>query len=162
MAAAPEFPAWAVEEAARQLQITLRQLRQAQGTLYFCTLPSGLRFDLYAGLDGTLQCWRLVDGSMWEKDRRMECRDPSRNGPAVGVEPTGEGTLRSPLKHYRKAMPETAHQSGRAGPEEENSEIAVWVCGADQRTGNAAPGAVNCWVIHIAQQSRYTGSRKNK
>lgn len=56
MAAAPEFPAWAVEEAARQLQITLRQLRQAQGTLYFCTLPSGLRFDLYAGLDGTLQC----------------------------------------------------------------------------------------------------------
>lgn len=94
MAAAPEFPAWAVEEAARQLQITLRQLRQAQGTLYFCTLPSGLRFDLYAGLDGTLQCWRLVDGSGWEKDRRMECRDPSRNGPAVGVEPTGEGTLR--------------------------------------------------------------------
>ena len=88
MAAAPEFPAWAVEEAA------LRQLRQAQGTLYFCTLPSGLRFDLYAGLDGTLQCWRLVDGSGWEKDRRMECRDPSRNGPAVGVEPTGEGTLR--------------------------------------------------------------------
>ena len=78
MAAAPEFPAWAVEEAARQLQITLRQLRQAQGTLYFCTLPSG----------------RLVDGSGWEKDRRMECRDPSRNGPAVGVEPTGEGTLR--------------------------------------------------------------------
>lgn len=31
MAAAPEFPAWAVEEAARQLQITLRQLRQATG-----------------------------------------------------------------------------------------------------------------------------------
>lgn len=90
MAGAPEFPAWAVEEAARQLQITLRQLHHAQGTLYFCTLPSGLRFDLYAGLDGTLQCWRLVDGSGWEKDRRMECRDPSRNGPAVGVEPTGK------------------------------------------------------------------------
>ena len=30
MAAAPEFPAWAVEEAARQLQITLRQLHPAQ------------------------------------------------------------------------------------------------------------------------------------
>lgn len=53
MAAAPEFPAWAVEEAAGSCRSPLRQLRQAQGTLYFCTLPSGLRFDLYAGLDGT-------------------------------------------------------------------------------------------------------------
>lgn len=40
MAGAPEFPAWAVEEAARQLQITLRQLHHAQGTLYFCTCPA--------------------------------------------------------------------------------------------------------------------------
>ena len=154
MAAAPEFPAWAVEEAARQLQITLRQLRQAQGTLYFCTLPSGLRFDLYAGLDGTLQCWRLVDGSRWEKDRRMECRDPSRNGPAVGG-----GTHRG---RYAPHLCRAAHRSGRARPGEENPEIAAWVCGADQRTGNAAPGAVNCWVIHIARQSWYTGTRKNK
>lgn len=94
MAGAQKFPAWAVEEAARQLQITLRRLPRAQGTLYFCALPGGLRFDLYAGADGTLRCWRLVDGSGWEKGRRMECRDPSRNGPAVGVEPTGEGMLR--------------------------------------------------------------------
>lgn len=94
MAGAQKFPVWAVEEAARQLQITLRRLPQAQGTLYFCALPDGLRFDLYAGADGTLQCWRLVDGSGWEKGHRMECRDPSRNGPAVGVEPTGEGMLR--------------------------------------------------------------------
>ncbi len=123
-----------------------------QGTLYFCTLPSGLRFDLYAGLDGTLQCWRLVDGSRWEKDRRMECRDPSRNGPAVGVEPTGEGTLRIYAEQH-------------IDPEEPDPEKKILKLLRGYAELISAPemqhlGAVNCWVIHIARQSWYTGTRK--
>ena len=88
MAGAPEFPAWAVEKAARQLQITLRQLRQAQGTLYFCTLPSGLRFDLYAGLDGTLQCWQMAPGG--RKPAACNAVALLGTGPLWGWNPQGK------------------------------------------------------------------------
>ena len=92
-----EMERWAadVEAAARQLQVGMRRFPCSRGMLYFCVLPDRRGFNLFAGEDGILQCWRLVkDHTVAAVGTGIECYNPARPGALAGMRIVEEGLWR--------------------------------------------------------------------
>lgn len=92
-----EMEQWAadVEAAARQLQVGMRRFWCSRGMLYFCTLPDRRGFNLFAGEDGTLQCWRLVkDHTAAAVGTCIECHNPAQPGALAGMKVVEDGLWR--------------------------------------------------------------------
>lgn len=76
------------------LGIKYRKTDFPGGSLYFCTLPNQLIFDLFEGNDGTIKLWRFVDFAPASKaGMRCEYRKPDDPYSAFGLEVTEEGNL---------------------------------------------------------------------
>lgn len=84
-----------VESALTQLHIKNRKITLATGTLCFCTLPSGLTFNLFAEGDGIIRLSRLIrDASIGSAEGCLECRKATHPQSAVGFQVAAEGDLR--------------------------------------------------------------------
>lgn len=76
------------------LDVKYRKSAFSDGTLYFCTLPNQLTFDLFEGKDGSIKLWRFVGAvPISRAGMRCEYHKPDRPDAAIGLEVTGEGDL---------------------------------------------------------------------
>lgn len=84
-----------VEAAARKLQIRFRKFSLSKDTIYFCTLPNLLKFNLSVWADGPIKLWRLVDAPLSKsKTLHLECRDDTRPELVLGISSTEDGMFR--------------------------------------------------------------------
>lgn len=82
------------EDELNKMHIKYDKNNFSSGILYFCTLPNGLTFDLFAGKDGTIRLWRFVSTMPVSKAGTcLAYRDPRRSHISFGFEVTEEGDL---------------------------------------------------------------------
>lgn len=83
-----------VEEAFDHLHIKYRKIVFMGCTLFFCTSPNGLTFDLFTDTEGNVRLWRFVGSAPVEKaGTRSEYRKPEYPHTAIGLEVTKDGDL---------------------------------------------------------------------
>lgn len=84
-----------VESVAQKLQIRFRKFPLSKDTIYFCTLPNLLKFDISVWADGSIKLWRLVDAPLSKsKTLHLECRDDAHPEQVLGVSSTHDGMFR--------------------------------------------------------------------
>lgn len=82
------------EAALNQLHNIYRKIDFTNGSLFFCTMPNGLTFDLFAGTNGSIRLWRFIASVPIDKSGvRFMCRKPEYPNMAIGFETTEEGDL---------------------------------------------------------------------
>lgn len=77
-----------------RLGIRYRKLDCTGGMFYYCRLPDGITFDLFAGDDGSVKLWRFVSAALpSESFIKYEYQDPAIPGFSIGLEVTEEGDV---------------------------------------------------------------------
>ena len=82
------------EEILNHLHLKYRRIVFSDGSLYFCTLESGLTFDLFLGVDASVRLWRFVNSvPISEAGVHVEYREPKYPHTSIGFEVTEDGDL---------------------------------------------------------------------